>query len=94
MPPQPSAQQAQQGTPSVRLCSNGLVAVAAYIHAEEKATQAGQDEPLALSSATQTSTPGATSHRSLNGPVATPGKLLTGLGLPSLLSSPHEKPCF
>ena len=78
MPARPSAHHAQHAKPSVRLCSSGVVAVAAYIYAKEKVAQAGQDELLALSSATQTSTPRATNHRSLNGPVATPGKLLTG----------------
>lgn len=79
MPAQPSAHHAQHAKPSVRLCSSGMVAVAAYIYAKEKVAQAGQqDELLALNSATQTSTPRATNHRSLNGPVATPGKPLTG----------------
>ena len=93
MPAQQSAQHAEHGSPSVRLCSSSLLAVAACVHPGDSASQAGPDEALAVSSVMQTSTASGLSHKSLNGPVRTPGVVLKGAGWTPCLSL-QQKTCM
>ena len=82
VPAQPSAQHAQHGRPSLRLCGSGLLAVAAHVHPEVLTAQAAPEEMLEQSNVMQASTPGATDHTTSNGPVATPNKALPGADHP------------